>query len=438
MATLTQTGQHKRDVRELFTDGRFRLALALLLLSIAAFVVHQVKNREPEPLEANNLNTSVPSALVDSVSKSKLDVMAQAHESVPMALPGADGQTSLTATGSGMQPVSPSSISGPAFRSPAVSPSMALPGMTMAQNGGGAASAPGASVPGSLDRYMYRKNVPTDEEFKTLSDYYEPPAEPAPSRPTARARAVANNDDEDDGIPQASPAVQYKKAQDLNRLKSLLEEYKRDKDAKAVARQEADLRPLKLAKSDVVSGLDGIDRSRNGFYGLFSQESRQESESRDEAINGTFRAVINQNQTVVSGGRVQLRLLEDMTIQDVLIPRGTLLYGVSNFGAERVGVQITSVQLRNRIYPIRLSVHDMDGLPGIYVPNVIAVQEGRLATAQAIGGVNINTPTTGNNLGQAAAASAAQAGVRGVQNLFQRKARLQKAALKGNYYVLLR
>ncbi len=432
MATLTQTGQRKRDVRELFTDGRFRLALGLLLISIVAFLVHQVKNREPEPLEANNVNTTVPSALVDSTSKSKLEVMAQAHESVHMALPGADGQTSLTATGAGMQPIRVPSMSGPI-----VSPSMALPGMTVTQNGGGAVPAPGASVPGSLDRYMYRKNVPTDEEFKTLSDYYETPTESAPSRPTARARAVAHHDD-DDEVPQALPAVQYKKAQDLNRLKALLEEYKRDKETKAATRQEAELRPQKLVKSDVVSGLDGIDRSRNGFYGLFSQESRQEGESRDEAINGTFRAVINQNQTVVSGGRVQLRLLEDMTIQDVLIPRGTLLYGVSNFGAERVSVQITSVQLRNRIYPIRLSVHDMDGLPGIYVPNVIAVQEGRLATAQAIGGVNINTPTTGSNLGQAAAASAAQAGVRGVQNLFQRKARLQKAALKGNYYVLLR
>ncbi|WP_185155631.1 conjugative transposon protein TraM [Rudanella paleaurantiibacter] len=442
MATLTQTGQHKRDVRELLADGRFRLALGLLLLSISAFVVHQVKNREPELLEANNLNTTVPSALVDSTSKSKLDLMAQAHESVPMALPGADSQASLTATGAGMQPLGAPTVGVPTVSpsSPAVSPSMALPGMTGAASGGGVAAAPGASVPGSLDRYMYRRNVPTDEEFKTLSDYYETPAESAPNRSSARPRTVAHNDDEDDNDdkPQASPAVQYKKAQDLNRLKSLLEEYKRDKDAKAVARQEAELKPQKLAKSDVVSGLDGLDRSRNSFYGLFSQESRQESESRDEAINGTFRAVINQNQTVVNGGRVQLRLLEDMTIQDVVIPRGTLLYGVGNFGAERVGVQITSVQLQNRIYPIRLSVYDMDGLPGIYVPNVIAVQEGRLATAQAIGGVNINTPTSGSNIGQAAAASAAQAGVRGVQNLFQRKARLQKAALKSNYYVLLR
>ncbi|WP_019991337.1 conjugative transposon protein TraM [Rudanella lutea] len=224
---------------------------------------------------------------------------------------------------------------------------------------------------------------------------------------------------------------------ELNRLKALLEEYKRDKEAKAIARQKADLRPQKLARTDMVSGLDGIDRSRNGFYGIFSQESRQENESRDEAINGTFRAVTNQNQTVVSGGRIQLQLLEYMTIQDVVIPSGTLLHSVGNFGAEQVGVQITSVQIRNRIYPIRLSVYDMDGLPGIYVPNVIAVQEGRLATVQAIGGVNISTPTTGSNIGQAAA-SAAQARVHGVQNLFQCKGRLQKAALKGNYYVLLR
>lgn len=436
MTTFTQMGHHKRDVRDILTDGRFRLALGLLLLSVTAFVVHLVKNREPEPFEANNVNTSVPAALFDSTSRSKLDVMSQAHESVPMAMPGTDGPASLSTSSTGLQPVSTpiggiSSVSGQA-----VSPSMALPGMPLAGNGGGAIGTSTTSVPGSLDRYMYRRNVPTDDEFKTLSEYYEPQNEPVTARSVSRARPAAQPD-LDDEVATASPAVQYKKAQDLNRLKALLEEYKRDKETKASARQEAELKPQKLVKTDVVSGLDGIDRSRNEFFGLYSQATRQESETRNEAINGTFRAVINQDQTVVSGGRVQLRLLEDMTIQDVIIPRGTLLYGVGNFGAERVGVQITSVQLLNRIYPIKLSVYDMDGLPGIYVPNVIAVQEGRQATAQAIGGVNISTPTTGN-LGQAAAASAAQAGVRGVQNLFQRKARLQKASLKGNYYVLLR
>lgn len=429
MATLTQN-LHKRNVRDLLSDQRFLMALGLFVFSISAFLIHLVKNREAEPLEANNLNTTVPSAVVDSVSKSKLDVLSQAHESVPMALPGADGPSSLTLAGIRMQPPGT-----------AVSPSMALPGFP--GNGstvGQLTTAPqtpsrsGAAVPGSLERYMYRKSTPTDDEFKTLSEYYEPDLSRSGEIPSSRNRSVSHDDDD---APTASPAVQYKKAQDLARLKTLLEEYKRDKEAKTAARQEAELKPRKLGQADVVSGLDGIDRSRNGFYGLFSQETRQESEVRDEAINGTFRAVINQNQTVLSGGRVQLRLLDDMTVQDVVIPRGTLVYGVGNFGSERVAVQITSVQLRNRIYPIKLSVYDMDGLPGIYVPNIIGVQEGRQATAQAIGGVNINT-SMGTNIGQAAAASAAQAGVRGVQNLFQRKAQLQKAALKGNYYVLLR
>ena len=96
MTTFTQMGHHKRDVRDILTDGRFRLALGLLLLSVMAFVLHLVKNREPEPFEANNVNTSVPAALVDSTSRSKLDVMAQAHESVPMAMPGTDGPASLS------------------------------------------------------------------------------------------------------------------------------------------------------------------------------------------------------------------------------------------------------------------------------------------------------------------------------------------------------
>ena len=428
MITHTQPAPHKRDVRDLFTDQRFLVALGLFVFAASAFLIHLLKNREPEPLEANNMNTNVPSATVDSTSQSKLDVMARRHDSAPMVMPGVDQPGSLSAAGIGMQ--SPNGQT--------VSPSMALPGMSMNQPSKGGAS-PGSSVPGSLDRYMYRKSTPSDDDFKTLSDYYEEPSEsgtPRQSSPTRLVATTGHDGQADEGLP-VSPAVQYKKAQDLNRLKSLLEEYKRDKETKASARQEAELRPQKLGKTDVVSALNGLDRSRNNFYGLYSQEVRQSNNERDEAINGTFRAVINQDQTVSSGGRVQLRLLEDMTVQDQIIPRGTMLYGVGNFGAERVGIQITSVQLNNRIYPIKLSVFDMDGLPGIYVPNVIAVQEGRLAASQAIGGINVNTPM-GTNLGQAAAASAAQAGVRGVQNLFQRKARLQRANLKGNYYVLLR
>jgi hypothetical protein len=346
MATLTQPsgGTHRRSVRDLFSDQRFLLAVGLFVFSVAALLIHLLKNREPEPLEANNVNATVPTARIDSVSTSKLDLMAQNHDSAPMVMPGADGPSSLTTAGMGMQPP------GATATSPDLSGSLA----------GGRGEAP-ASIPGSLDRYMYRKptvatdrltvDVASDNDFKTLSDYYEPDEARTPSA----TRSASNRDDEDEAT--VSPAVQYKKARELNRLRTLLEEYKRDKEAKAAARQENELKPIKPLKSDVVSGLDGLDRSRNNFYGLFSQELRQGNDEHDEAINGTFRAVINQSQMVLSGGRVQLRLLEDMAIQSVIIPRGTLIYGIGNFGAERVAVQITSVQLRNRIYPIKLSVY---------------------------------------------------------------------------------
>ena len=135
---------------------------------------------------------------------------------------------------------------------------------------------------------------------------------------------------------------------------------------------------------------------------------------------------------------MSLRLLETITLRGRVIPEGTRLYGVANFGGQRVNIAINQVQVEGRIFPMKLTVYDMDGLVGIYVPNVLAVEQGRQAIAQAGQGVNVSIPTYSNNVTSLAAASALQAGVQGGRRFLSRKVSTAKATLKNNYYVLLK
>lgn len=69
------------------------------------------------------------------------------------------------------------------------------------------------------------------------------------------------------------------------------------------------------------------------------------------------------------GGRLRIRLLDDIQISDKILKKGTYLYAlISGYDAQRVKLSITSVMVDDRIFPINLHVYDNDGLEGLYVP----------------------------------------------------------------------
>lgn len=80
-------------------------------------------------------------------------------------------------------------------------------------------------------------------------------------------------------------------------------------------------------------------------------------------------AIVDQNTKATIGGRIRLRLLDDIEIAGQVVRNGNYLYGrVSGFGNQRVQVQITSVVIGSRIFPVDILVYDNDGIEGFYVP----------------------------------------------------------------------
>jgi conjugative transposon TraM protein len=89
-----------------------------------------------------------------------------------------------------------------------------------------------------------------------------------------------------------------------------------------------------------------------------------------KANNDNFiKAVIDENNKGYLGSRIRFRLLEDINVGKHKINKGTILYGqISGFAMQRVNLNVISILKDGNILPVNLSVFDMDGMQGLYVP----------------------------------------------------------------------
>lgn len=393
-APVEQSNFDGSRIKQLFQDKRFVTFLTgagvCLILIIYYFLHHTKPTEQQAGTPINSLNAELPNA-GDSTglpSRSKLEL---ASEGQGLAMPD---QAPMER---GINANIPATIN---------------------------SERPGRS---EADSYIYGNGVP--------SEIYENPQEAGVKTKdqTQAAVAVDLSDDNDDGTNSAKSAAEVEKQR---KLLALLQEYKADKLKRQQEAQGRALKPETLP-GQTVSSLNG-PTGKNSFYGLQSDMRKQAMDSRDDSLSVTVKAMVFSDQTIVSGGRVSLRLLETITLRGRVIPEGTRLYGLANFGGQRVNIAINQIQVEGRILPMKLTVYDMDGLAGIYVPNVLAVEQGRQSVAQAGQGFNVSTPTYSNNVTALAAASALQAGIQGGRSFLSRKVSVQKATLKNNYYVLLK
>lgn len=115
-----------------------------------------------------------------------------------------------------------------------------------------------------------------------------------------------------------------------------------------------------------------------------------------------IKAIIDEDVKAVDGSRVRLRLLDDIEINETVVPKGTCIYALMNgFGSQRVKGNIKSILINDNIIKVNLSLYDTDGLEGLYVPS----SNFRETTKDVASGAMSNTSsltssssTTGNSL----------------------------------------
>ena len=139
-----------------------------------------------------------------------------------------------------------------------------------------------------------------------------------------------------------------------------------------------------VKRSGAVSSLDEDVATAlgSGFSTLDGKDRWVESRA-----GKPYRCMFTRDGKVGSGQRVTVRLLEDLVVDGVHIPRNTHLQGVANL-AERLEVEITSIEISGRIIPLRFEAYDTDGGRGIYCPEGgkarKAVTEQGLSTASSL------------------------------------------------------
>lgn len=150
----------------------------------------------------------------------------------------------------------------------------------------------------------------------------------------------------------------------------------------------------------------------------------------------TVRACVAQTQIIRAGSTVQLRLLEAVRIDGVTIPRYTPLYGLATISGMRLQVMVSSVEYGGRIFAVEAVAYDLDGQPGLNVPN----SRERTALKEALASVGQTTGTSVNvtrSAGQQVLSELARGGLQASSQYVAGKLREVKITLKANHQLLL-
>jgi conjugative transposon TraM protein len=177
-----------------------------------------------------------------------------------------------------------------------------------------------------------------------------------------------------------------------------------------------------LESDEPITGLE--ESPTNGFFGLESISSQSRSQS-----NSSIKAVIHEDQTLVSGSTVKLRITQETNLDGITLPKDQLVFGIASLSGERLKISIRHVRLADQILPVDLNIHDADGLEGIRIPGSISQEVSSQTGGQALQGLGFNS------LDYSLEAQAANAGIETAKSFLGKKIKQVKVSLKAGYQV---
>ncbi|MBP3257644.1 MAG: conjugative transposon protein TraM [Bacteroidales bacterium] len=224
----------------------------------------------------------------------------------------------------------------------------------------------------------------TRPEAMDVSDLFgdvkeAPPSEtPPPKKSGSGARKPSGGKGQAAAAPAAHSALPAKPAEPV--------------PAQESPEKEPPQRP-QVKRSGAVSSLDEDVASDlgNGFSTLDGTDRWVGAES-----GKPYRCMFTRDEKVKSGQRITLRLLEDLVVSGVHIPRNTHLQGVVNV-TDRMEIRVTALDIGGRILSFHFEAFDTDGGKGIYCSDLS--QSGKTALEQGIATVS---STLSSGLGRVA------------------------------------
>ena len=215
--------------------------------------------------------------------------------------------------------------------------------------------------------------------------------------------------------------------------------------------------PVKMMKKQMLM-MDSIEKSRDPEYQsklAAEKQLKANKEKMNEFLNSTFnvsksginnsfnafykekdnsfiKAVIDEENKGYLGSRIRFRLLEDIFVGNRKISKGSILYGqISGFSMQRVDLNIVSVFTKGEILPVNLSIYDIDGMKGLYVPQSVFRDMVKELGSNSVQGTQLDMGNQNffTSLGSKLFSSTSKS----IANLIK----INKAKLKYNSYVFL-
>ncbi|NDV84523.1 conjugative transposon protein TraM [Bacteroides sp. 51] len=200
--------------------------------------------------------------------------------------------------------------------------------------------------------------------------------------------------------------------------------------------------PVSQVKKQVVSLLQQ-PMSDLEFVRQFSQPRNMEFNTVGaEEVSGeknTINAVVHDDQTLINGQSVKLRMTEAMRAGRYIIPKNTILTGTSKISGERLEILISSIEYEGNIIPVSLQAYDSDGQHGIYIPGSMemnAIKEIAGNMGQNMGS-SITITQQGQSAGEQLLTDLGRGAIQGTSQYISKKAREIKVMLKAGYRIFL-
>ena len=303
-----------------------------------------------------------------------------------------------------------------------------------------------------------------DNSFSLLDDGLKPAEEPTSADNPAQRAAEANRAMQRQvqgfyAAPQRNAEVEALKEQ-VAALQSQLDAERQQPDPLELAEEQYKLARKYLGGGTVVDEEAGPTKQRRDSRLSVMrpvQEGEVEASTLDPRADFTVernlgfltaaggvahvdipsvKACVAQTQVIRAGSTVQLRLLEAVRIDDTVIPRNTPLYGLATIAGMRLQVTVSSVEYGGRIFAVEAVAYDMDGQPGLNVPN----SRERTALKEALASVGQTAGTSVNvtrSAGQQVLSELARGGLQASSQYVAGKLREVKITLKANHQLLL-
>jgi len=222
------------------------------------------------------------------------------------------------------------------------------------------------AVNGRKDRYQAKGNQ---------SSYYKPNQQERDDKDYKRSSEIIRmlndrsygNQESDyvDAPKEKTQSVQQDPVKYLKQQMLVMDSLEKSRDpeyqSKLVAEEKLKLNKEKM--EDFLNSTFNVSKSEiNSGFNAFYKEKE----------NSFIKAVIDENNKGFLGSRIRFRLLEDIFVGNRKIDKGSILYGqISGFSMQRVNLNIVSVFTKGEIYPVNLSIYDVDGMKGLYVPQSV-------------------------------------------------------------------